>query len=124
LESIDFTPLKVASTSAMTDTNYFYRYNGDFYYWDGSAWVNGGKYTDVRSIVHYVLEQLFIPHITAVNFTPVEMNLRGMPYLEAGDSFTFTAEDGTVLNSYILNHSFTGGQYLQEAITSVSGEII
>ena len=124
LESIDFTPLKVASTSAMTDTNYFYRYNGDFYYWDGSAWVNGGKYTDVRSIVHYVLEQLFIPHITAVNFTPVEMNLRGMPYLEAGDAFTFTAEDGTVLNSYILNHSFTGGQYLQEAITSVSGEII
>lgn len=122
--SMDFTPLKVSSTSAMTDTNYFYRYNGDFYYFNGSAWVNGGKYSDVRSLVHYVIAQLFIPHISAVNFTPVEMTVRGMPFLEAGDAFTFTADDGTVLHSYVLNHSFDGIQYIQEEITSVSGEII
>lgn len=132
LEAMDFRIKKAKTVSAMTDENIWYRYTGtetgytadDFYYYDGTAWTSGGHYSGVNSLVEFVLDQLFIPHINAVNFTPVEMSIRGLPYLEAGDAFTLTANDGSVLNSYILNHTFDGIQHISEDITSVSGEII
>lgn len=132
LESMNFSIKKAKTTADMLDTTMYYLYKGtqfpfvtdDFYYYDGTAWTSGGHYSGVNSLVEFVLDQLFIPNINAVNFTPVEMSIRGLPYLEAGDAFTLTANDGSVLNSYILNHTFDGIQHISEDITSVSGEII
>lgn len=132
LESINFTVLKATSYSKMTNKNIFYKYAGDesgfkkdyFYYHNGSRWVEGGYYESITSIVNFVLDKFFVPHINAVNFTPVEMDIRGLPFLEAGDAFTLTLNDGTVLNSYILNHIFDGVQRITENVTSVSGEVV
>lgn len=132
LESVNFSIKKAKTGQDMLDETAFYLFTGtqfpytagDFYYWNGSSWTSGGHYTGVTSLVEFVLDQLFVPHINAVNFTPAEMSIRGLPYLEAEDAFTLTANDGTVLNSYVLNHTFDGIQHISEDITSVSGEII
>lgn len=55
LKSLVGTPLKATTASAMTDTSKIYVYtgsesgytNGDWYYHDGSAWVDGGTYNSV-----------------------------------------------------------------------------
>ena len=55
LKSLVGTPLKANTASAMTDTSKIYVYtgnesgytNGDWYYHDGSAWVDGGTYNSV-----------------------------------------------------------------------------
>lgn len=132
LEAMDFTTKKAKTVSAMTDKNIFYRYTGsetgytkdNFYYWNGSQWTSGGEYKTIRSVVEFVLDQIFIPHIQAVNFTPLEMDMRALPYLEAGDAITLTLADGTTLSSYILNHTISGVQRLEDTIDSVSGDVI
>ena len=132
LEAMDFTTKKAKTISAMTDKNIFYRYTGtetgytkdDFYYWNGEQWTSGGAYKTIRSVVEFVLDQIFIPHIQAVNFTPLEMDMRALPFLEAGDAITLTLADGTTVSSYILNHTISGVQRLQDTIDSVSGDVI
>lgn len=55
LKSLVGTPLKATTASDMTDTSKIYVYtgnesgytNGDWYYHDGSAWVDGGTYNSV-----------------------------------------------------------------------------
>lgn len=132
MEMLDFSVLKASTVASMTNKKAFYKYTGsetgytkdDFYYYDGESWVSGGHYEDATSIANFVLKQLFIPHIRSVNFTPVEMNIRGLPFLEAGDAFTLALSDGTVLNSYILNHTIDGIQRMTDSIESVSGEVV
>lgn len=124
IESIDFRTRKLSALGDYMSPCYFYRYQGNFYYTEEGVQHLGGMYKDVTSIVEYVIRKMFVPHIPYVNFTPMEMNLRGMPYLEAGDAITFTAEDGTVIQSYLLNHTMDGIQYIQEQVTSVAGDVI
>lgn len=132
LESMDFTAKKTSTVAGMKNKNFFYRYTGsetgyekgDFYYWNGTAWVSGGHYTDIRSIVNFVLSEIFVPHLTSVNFTPIEMDIRGLPFLEAGDAFKLITNDGSEITSYILNHKLSGIQIIEDEITSVSGEIL
>ncbi|MCR5448459.1 MAG: hypothetical protein K6F23_03615 [Solobacterium sp.] len=125
LESMDFRAKKLASLSDYMDPRFFYIYQGNFYYTeDGTQYTLGGMYKDVTSIVEFVIRKLFVPHVPYVNFTPMEMALRGLPYLEAGDAITFEAEDGTTIESYVLNHTFGGIQYIQEQVTSVAGDVI
>lgn len=135
-ESLNFNIYKANSEAKMTDTSVFYLYTGttddyytkDHFYFNtgsaGSIWTDGGLYKDVTSLIEFALDNYFVPYINGVNFTPVEMDIRGLPFLEAGDAFTLTAEDGTVLNSYVLNHTISGIQHLTESIDSVSGEVI
>ena len=132
MESIDFSVIKAKTASKMENLFSWYVYtgsetgyvNGDFYYHNGTEWVSGGHYTDATSIANFILDRLFVPHVNDVNFTPVEIDIRALPFLEAGDAFTLTVDDGSVLNSYILNHEISGVQRLTDSITSVSGEVI
>ena len=127
-----YAPVKSAKTaSVMTDTSIYYRYTGsesgytkgDLYYYDGTSWVSMGAYGGLYTIINFLLDTLFIPHCD-VQFTPVDMSLRGMPFLQAGDAFTFTAEDGTVIHSYILSQTFDGIQYIEQDLDTVQGEVI
>lgn len=132
LESIDFSIYKAATAEKMNKRSLFYLYTGsesgyvknNLYFHNGTEWVSGGAYNDVTSIVEFVLDNFFVSNMNYVNFTPVEMDLRGLPFLEAGDAITLTAQDGTVLNSYILNHTIDGVQHLTQSVESVSGEVI
>ena len=77
-----------------------------------------------REVIESLLDTYFIPHLSAVNFTPIDIAAKGLPYLEAGDAITVTAQDGTVCNSYALRRELDGVQSLTDQIDSESGLII
>ena len=134
LEAMDFKVYKtkkwgVSDDFIPTDCRW-YVYNGTdtakknhFFAYHGSGWYDCGVYKDVTSIVEYVLKELFVPYVNMANFTPVEMDLRGLPFLEAGDAFTFTTQNGEQIDSFVLSHSIRGIQHLKESVDSVSGEV-
>lgn len=71
-----------------------------------------------------LLQQYFIPHLLPVAFTPIELNMKGLPYLEDGDYLCVTAADGTEAFSFNMRHELSGIQLLEAEVTSVSGQII
>ena len=66
----------------------------------------------------------FKPHTDEVAFTPAELTLQSMPWLEAGDALEIEAEDGTIVETYALRVEMSGIQQLQSVITAEGGEII
>lgn len=75
-------------------------------------------------VIESLLDTYFVPHLAAVNFVPIDLAARGLPYIEAGDALSVTAQDGTVCNSYALRREMNGVQVLTDQIDSQSGLII
>ena len=74
--------------------------------------------------IEAMLDANFIPYINAVNFVPIDLQMKGLPYIEAGDALSVTAQDATVCNSFALRHEISGIQALAAQIDSESGLII
>ncbi len=123
LKNIKLRVKTVDSVSNMTDPSLYYIYSGYWYAYDGTAFVQMTTYESKSSIIRYMLDTFFLPYAD-IHFTPVDMNIRGLPFLQCGDAITFTAEDGTTINSYILNHTFEGIQYITENLDTVQGEVL
>jgi len=77
-----------------------------------------------ESSIKNILDTYFIPNLSPILFTPIELQMKGLPYLESGDYLEVTAEDGTVVNSFNMNNDLSGIQVLTADITSTSGQII
>lgn len=75
-------------------------------------------------VIESLLDTYFVPHLAAVNFTPIDLSMKGLPYIEAGDALSVTAQDGTVCNSYALRQEIDGIQSLTAQIDSESGLIL
>lgn len=71
-----------------------------------------------------IFDTYFSPNASVVNFTPVDLAMRGLPYLEDGDYIQLTAEDGTTVNTYILEQTISGIQHLTADVTSTNGELL
>lgn len=113
----------VSAVSKMTNPTIYYVYSGNWYAYNGTEFVQMGNYVTKASIIEYMLDTFFIPYAD-IHFTPIDMDIRGLPFLQCGDAITFTAADGTVINSYILNHTFSGIQHITENIDTVQGEVL
>lgn len=74
--------------------------------------------------IEAMLQASFVPYLASVNFTPIDLTMKGLPYLEAGDYLAVTAQDGTVAYSYALRQEISGIQFLEAHIDSQSGLII
>ena len=74
--------------------------------------------------IQQLFEGPFATETAYANYTPIEMTMRGLPYLEAGDKVQMTAEDGEIVESYIMQQTITGIQYLRSSVVSMSGEPI
>ena len=74
--------------------------------------------------IQAVLEAYFAPNAEVVRFTPTDLEMKGLPYLETGDYLQLTAEDGTVVETYILQQTINGIQHLTATITSTNGELL
>lgn len=72
--------------------------------------------------IEALIKQFFQPHAAAINYTPVQLDIRAMPWIEAADALQLTAEDSTVVNTYAMRHEISGIQALFAAIES-SGDI-
>lgn len=71
-----------------------------------------------------ILDTFFAPNASVVNFTPVELSMRGLPYLESGDYIELTAEDGETVETYILSQTINGIQHLTADVTSTNGALL
>lgn len=80
--------------------------------------------TATQDELQTVIDTYFAPNAEVINFTPVDLTMRGLPYLEAGDYIQLTAEDGTTVNTYILEQTINGIQHLTADITSTNGELL
>lgn len=76
------------------------------------------------SDVEDLLDVSFIPNLSPIAFTPIEMTMKGLPYMEVGDYLAVTAEDGTIANSFNMKMEINGIQVLTASIESTSGDII
>lgn len=88
--------------------------------------VSASDLTDqtVEEYVQSLFDTYFIPNITDISFIPVDLDMIGLPYIEAGDYIEVVAEDNTVVGTYVLSRSLSGEQYLTDAVESKGGEII
>ena len=66
----------------------------------------------------------FVPNIGGVDFTPIDLDAKGLPWLEAGDPIAVITEDGETVVSYALERTLTGVQALRDDIRSTGGELI
>lgn len=71
-----------------------------------------------------ILDTYFAPNASVVNFTPTDLEMRGLPYLESGDYIELTAEDGETVETYILSQTINGIQHLTASITSTNGALL
>ena len=71
-----------------------------------------------------ILQIYFAPNASVVNFTPVDLTMRGLPFLESGDYIELTAEDGETVDTYILSQTISGIQHLTAEITSTNGNLL
>lgn len=71
-----------------------------------------------------LIDTYFVPNIGGVDFTPIELTARGMPWIQAGDAVEVTTEDGEVVESFILERTLTGIQTLTDSIKSTSGTLL
>ena len=74
--------------------------------------------------INSLLDTSFIPHIGPIAFTPIELDMKGLPYMEAGDYLAVTLEDGTIASSFNMKMEISGIQVLTASIESTSGQII
>ena len=124
LEKLTATVVEASALTDMTNTAYFYLYDDHLYYYDGTQWVRSVEYDDGGAVYKSLINTLFVPYADTVLFTPLDADLVGMPFLQAGDAITLTAADGTMIHSYILSHTFNGANEMTEDISTVQGEVI
>lgn len=74
--------------------------------------------------VQKILDEKFIPNLSDVQFTPAEVEMQALPYLQAGDYIEAVLEDGTTITTAILQRTINGLQMLHDEIKSNGGEII
>ena len=81
-------------------------------------------YQPTETKIRNILQTYFVPKIGGVIFTPIDLDAVGLPFLESGDYVELTAQDGTTVDSYILERSISGIQSLRDSIASTGGEVI
>ena len=80
--------------------------------------------SSTQQSIQALFDSNFIPYIGPIAFTPIDLSMKGLPYLEAGDYLAVTAEDGMIANSFAMRQTISGIQVLTAEIESTSGDII
>lgn len=71
----------------------------------------------------YLTAQL-VPYLPDIAFSPIDLVMKGLPYLQARDYLSVAAQDGAICESYILRQEISGVQVLESKIESTSGMIV
>ena len=90
------------------------------YVMDDNNILQNGYWTLAQA--NAALQGQFKSETAYANYTPVDLKMRGLPYLEAGDKIQLTAGDGATVTTYIMSQTIMGIQNLQTTATSVSGD--
>lgn len=74
--------------------------------------------------INSFLDTYFVPKLQYIRFVPVELTMRALPFLEAGDCLEIEAQDGTIIKTYIMHQNIDGIQLIMADITSTDGSVI
>ena len=74
--------------------------------------------------INSFLDTYFVPKLQYISFVPVELTMRALPFLEAGDCLEVEAQDGTIIKTYIMHQNIDGIQLITADITSTDGSVI
>ena len=107
------------------ENNAFYQFGtgASIYDMSGNEAIKALSAQD-EATINSLLDDYFIPYLAPIAFTPIDMTMKGLPYMETGDYLAVTAEDGTIANSFNMNMEISGIQVLTANIESTSGDII
>lgn len=72
--------------------------------------------------INNLIKTAFVPGLSKTAYVPIDLRIRYLPHIEAGDSLTITAVDGTTVSSYAMNQHVEGIQALFSTIES-KGEV-
>ena len=78
----------------------------------------------ILDYVESLIDNYFVPNITGVAFTPTDMTMIGLPYLEAGEYLAVDDSDGGTVSTYMLRRSISGLQTMFDTVEASGGEII
>lgn len=87
---------------------------------DNAALLNANA---SESLVKTVITGGMARYFDKTGFAPAEITMQAWPWIEAGDALALEADDGTIVNTYALQHTITGIQNLKDEITATGGEI-
>lgn len=73
--------------------------------------------------VDAIIDARFVPHLGDVTYTPSDIDLMAMPWIEAGDMISATAEDGTIVNILVMQQQISGIQTLKASVQASGGRI-
>lgn len=103
----------------------------------GSQYTMGDNYlfrhlsisdTDTNEAIETFLEEwidtYFAPQAGSVQFTPTDLEMIGMPWIEAGDYLEVEDTDGNIVLVYVLSQEISGVQTLFTSVAASGGEII
>lgn len=76
----------------------------------------------IESKIIAFLNSVFTPNIPDLTFVPIELEKKGLPYLEAGDAIEVETEDSQTVPSFILRQTIKGIQFLEADVESSNGE--
>jgi len=74
--------------------------------------------------INAFLDTYFVPKLQFIRFVPVELTMRALPFLEAGDCLEIEAQDGTIIKTYIMHQNIDGIQLIMADISSTDGSVI
>ena len=74
--------------------------------------------------IEYLLDAYFKPAVQEIDFVPVDLEMLGLPYLEAGDYLEFDVGNNQTIGTYMLSRSMSGIHQLMDSVESHGGEII
>lgn len=64
----------------------------------------------------------FRDNAAASHYTPIDLKMKGLPWLEDGDAIRIETADGEIIDSFILRHTISGVQHLVDEIDA-QGEV-
>lgn len=71
-----------------------------------------------------MLDNDFVPYVSTVDYSPSDIEMIGLPYLEAGDYLEIDDANSGTVETYMLRRTLSGIQTLTDTISSVGGEVI
>lgn len=103
-------------------------YTGEAIFGDGATYNMEGNEALAKmsnrskEMIEEMVLQNFPRNVRAAFYTPIDLTMRGLPWLEDGDAIQIETEDGEVIDSYILRHTISGVQHLVDDIEA-QGEV-
>ncbi len=78
----------------------------------------------IRERIEYLIDTYFKPAVQDIDFVPVDLEMLGLPYLEAGDYLVFDVGGGQTIGTYMMSRTMSGIHQLMDSVESKGGEII